>query len=383
MSLAVTPAIQLQRRLLATVALLTSIGFVAIFAASSLKGAQQFGDEFLFLRKQATAAGVGIVMIVMLQLIPFVWIQRATLPILGLTTVLLGLIFVPGMYSKINGAERWLNLPLVGGQPSELAKLALILFLAKSLARPSSDMNRFTHGVLPNLLVYGTITGLLLVQKDLGTPALLFLVMGAMLLVAGVSRRLVVGAIVAGVLGISAAIIAEPFRMARITAFLDPWSTMQSGGFQIIQSFLAFNNGGLFGAGLGASKQKLFFLPEAQSDFILAVIAEELGLFGVLLVLSLFAYLGYVGFRIAGLQRDPYRKFLAFGLTTVLTLQAALNMGVTMGLLPTKGMPLPFISSGTSSLLVYLALTAILARLAREIPESPTDGVVAHAERSG
>jgi cell division protein FtsW len=277
------------------------------------------------------------------------------------------------MYSKVGGASRWLNLPIIGGQPSELAKLALVLFLARNLSRPKSDVESFTKGILPNLAVFALIAGLLLVQKDLGTPVLLFAVTFFMLLVAGVGRRFVTLALGLALTGVAGAVIVEPYRVARIMSFLDPWAAIKGSGFQIIQSFLAFRNGGLLGAGLGESRQKLFFLPEAHTDFILAVIGEEMGLLGVLLVVALFAYLTIVGYRITAQQTEPYRKFLGFGLTTVMALQAAVNMGVAMGLLPTKGIPLPFVSSGNSSLLAYLTLTALLARLAKDTTPEASD----------
>lgn len=350
-------------------ALLTTIGLIAIYAASSLKGAQQFGDEFLFLRKQAIAAGMGFAVVCALQYLPFRLVERVTLPLLIFTIGLLALIFIPGMYTTVGGAARWLRLPLIGGQPSELAKLALVLFLAKNLSRPKSDMNSFKTGILPNLMVFGLIAALLLKQKDLGTPVLMFLVTFAMLFAAGITRKLVLGAVGAFVGAIAAAVIVEPYRVARILSFLDPWAAVKGSGFQIIQSFVAFQNGGLLGVGLGESKQKLFFLPEAHTDFILAVIGEELGLIGVLLVATALLGLCHIGYKIAGLQTDSYRRFLAFGLTTTLAFQAVLNMGVAMGLLPTKGMPLPFVSSGNSSLLVFLAISAILARLGREVAD--------------
>lgn len=349
------------------VALLTGFGLMAIFASSSLKGAQQFHDEFFFFRKQAIAALVGFGVIFALQRLPFRWIERATVPILVLTLGLLALIFVPGMYTKVGGAERWLRLPFVGGQPSELAKLAMVLFLAKNLSRASSDIDSFRKGILPNLAVLGLIGFLLLFQKDLGTPVLLFATTALMLFVAGVARKFIL-LCGGGAVGLAAiAILVEPYRVQRILTFLDPWSSARGAGFQIIQSFLAFRNGGVFGAGLGESRQKLFFLPEAHTDFILAVIGEELGLFGVLLLCGLFLFLAVTGFRIARHQQDPYRRFLAFGLTAMIIVQAAMNMGVTMGLLPTKGIPLPFISSGNSSLLVFLCMSAVLARLGKDV----------------
>ena len=354
------------KALVVAVAFLTGLGLVAIYAASSLKGAQQLGDEFYFLRKQALTALIGFAGIFVTLKIPFRWIERATLPLLALALVSLALVFVPGLYAKVGGAERWLRLGPVGGQPAELAKLALVLFLAKNLSRPSCRIDRWASGVLPNLVVFGLLAALLLRQRDLGTPVLLFFVTVLMLFVAGVSRHFLGALGLAGTLAIGLAIVLEPYRMARIMSFLDPWATIKGSGFQIIQSFVAFQNGGLLGAGLGESRQKLFYLPEAHTDFILSVIGEELGLLGVLLVCGLFAFITYLGIKIALLQSQSYRKFLAFGLTCTIALQACINMGVTMGLLPTKGIPLPFVSSGSSSLLIFLIMTALLARLGHD-----------------
>ena len=349
------------------VALLTGFGLIAIFASSSLKGAQQFSDEFFFFRKQVFAAIIGFIVIFAAQKLPFKLIERATIPILFITTLLLALIFIPGMYTKVGGAERWLRLPLVGGQPSELTKLTLVLFLAKNLSRSSSNIDSFRNGIFSNLAVLGLISFLLLFQRDLGTPVLLFVTTAMMLFVAGVARKFIIMCILGAAVLAMLAIAVEPYRIQRILTFLDPWSSARGAGFQIIQSFLAFRNGGIFGAGLGESKQKLFFLPEAHTDFILAVIGEELGLCGVLLLCCLFLFLALTGFSIAKQQVEPYRRFLAFGITTMIVVQTGMNMGVTMGLLPTRGIPLPFISSGNSSLLVFLCMSAILARLGKDI----------------
>ncbi len=357
---------------IATTAVLTAIGLVAIYAASSLKGAEQFGDEFMFLRKQALAAGIGFAIILAAQVVSFKWIERLTLPVYGLTLFLLALIFVPGMYSKVGGAERWLNIPIIGGQPAELTKLALVLFLAKNLSRPACNLTSFRSGVLPNMFGLTLLIALLVPQKDLGTPVVLTGLTFAMLFAAGLPLRYVFFGALGAVAAVILAVQLEPYRMARIMSFLDPWASQQGSGFQIIQSFVAFQNGGLGGVGLGESKQKLFFLPEAHTDFILAVIGEEMGLVGVLVVVCLIGYLCLLGFHIASRQESAHRRFLAFGLTVLVALQAFINIGVTMGLLPTKGMPLPFISSGTSSLLVFLTVIAILARLGRDtVPPQP------------
>lgn len=339
-----------------------------------MKGAQQFGDPFLFLRKQLAVAGSGLVLMLAIAKVPFRWIERSALPLSVFAIVLLGLIFIPGVYVKGGGAARWINFFGISFQPAELAKLAFVLFLAKNLSRPRSDVTKFWNGIFPNLAVFGLIAALLMKQPDFGSTALIGAVTMLMIFVAGVSGRFIAVGLVGSLLAVVAAVTAAPYRMARLVSFLDPWAEIKKGGFQIIQSYLAFQNGGLLGVGLGESKQKLYFLPEAHTDFILSVIGEEMGLIGVLLVCFLFWFIGWVGFRITRMQVVPFRKFLAFGLTCMICIQAAINMGVTMGLLPTKGIPLPFVSSGASSLLVFLGAAAILARLAKEVEQAAYDG---------
>ena len=202
-------------------------------------------------------------------------------------------------------------------------------------------------------------------QPDFGSTVLMGLVLFSMLFVAGLDWKYIFGAFLASVAAITAAIAVAPYRMARLTSFLDPWGEIKRGGFQIIQSYLAFQNGGLWGLGLGESRQKLFFLPEAHTDFILAVLAEELGFLGVTFLCLTFAYYCFLGFRIAFLQTKPFQRYLAFGLTATVGFQGAINMAVAMGLLPTKGIPLPFISSGASSLFMSLITTALLFRLSK------------------
>jgi len=359
------PSIKLGNYLMFVTLLLIAIGLVAIFASSSLKGAQQFNDGFIFLRKHAVTAGVGLAILGIIQWIPFKYIERMTLPAMLFVIALLLLVFVPGAYSKVGGAYRWLNVPFIGGQPAELVKLVLVLFFAKNLSRPTSDTTTI-KGLSSNVLIFVLFAALLLVQKDLGTPAIVFFVMFSMLFVAGIPRKLIVAGALGFISFISVAVWLEPYRMKRLFTFLDPWSQVQGSGFQIIQSFLAFQNGGLWGSGLGESKQKLFFLPEAHCDFILAVVAEELGFVGVTLIALCFAYFCYIGFKITSAQTSQYRKFLAYGLTMTITAQALFNMAVVMGLLPTKGITLPFISSGNSSLLVFLLFSAILTKLGNE-----------------
>jgi len=360
--------------LLYAVCFLTGIGLLAIYTSSSMKGAQQFGDPFLFLRKQAFVAAAGLVAMFLCLKVPFSWIERSVLPLTILSISILLLIFVPGFYVKGGGAARWINVAGFSFQPAELSKLALVLFLAKNLARPGSDIDRFWTGIFPNFALLGIFGFLLMMQPDFGSTALLGAVTLLMLFVAGLNKRFIAIAGALSVTGVVAAVLAAPYRMARLVSFLDPWAEIKTGGFQIIQSYLAFQNGGLFGVGLGESKQKLYFLPEAHTDFILSVIGEELGLAGVLLVCLLFFYITWLGYRITRIQTVNFRRFLAFGLTSLIGVQASINMGVTMGLLPTKGIPLPFVSSGASSLLVFLCVAAILARLAKDVELTRENG---------
>lgn len=337
-----------------------------IYSATSTITAQKFDAPFFFVKKQLQGIVVGLIGCFIIFKTPIKLIEKMTLPILAVSLFFLCLVFVPGIGSRGGGAARWISFGGFTFQPAELAKLAVILFLSKNLSRPSFRVQNFWKGIAPNLVLYAAFAALLLNQPDLGTAFVLGLLTLMFLFVGGMSWRLVAGTAVGSVLLLGAAILAAPYRMKRILGFLDPWSTAQTSGFQIIQSFLAFKNGGLWGAGLGASKQKLYFLFAAHTDFVLALIAEELGFIGVLAVCLSFIYFTYLGFKIMGRQTEKYRQLLVFGIISLISFQAFFNMAVTMGLAPTKGISLPFISSGSSSLIVFLCAVAIVAKLDKE-----------------
>lgn len=346
--------------------LLVSIGLIAIYAASAMKGLQSSDDPFLFLRKQSLVALLGFGTIFFFTKVNPKFIERAPLPLALLGLVLLAMILVPGAYNKVGGASRWLNLPFFRIQPAELAKLAVVLFLAKNLTRPSSRLDDIKSSVVPNVSIVGLFAGFLMLQPDFGSTVLIVGIMFVMMIVAGLPKILIATSLV-GVLSLGAlAVASAPYRMKRILAFMDPWSQIQQGGFQIIQSYLAFQNGGLLGTGLGESKQKLFFLPEAHTDFILSVIGEELGVLGVLLVIGLFSYVSWLGFKVSRHQANPFFKHLAFGLSLLVAFQSIFNIFVVMGLLPTKGIPLPFISNGSSSLFTFLVAIGLLIAINRD-----------------
>jgi cell division protein FtsW len=351
------------RLLLATTLLLVMTGLIMVYAASALKGEQQFNDAFMFIRKQGLVALAGFGLMYGVTKVPMKYIERSAMPLLGITMILLSLILVPGVYKSGGGAARWISFAGFRFQTSEFAKLALVFFLAKNLARRGFDIHSLKTGIAPNIIIFAGVAVFMMLQPDFGSTVLMGLVLFSMLFVAGLDWRYILSAAVAAIVAIVGAIFVAPYRLARLTSFLDPWAEIKRGGFQIIQSYLAFQNGGLLGLGLGESRQKLFFLPEAHTDFILAVLAEELGFLGVTFMCLAFAYYCFLGFRIAFLQGKPFQRYLAFGLTATIGFQGAINMSVAMGLLPTKGIPLPFISSGASSLLMSLTTTALLLRL--------------------
>jgi cell division protein FtsW len=250
-------------------------------------------------------------------------------------------------------------------QPGELAKISLVLYLAHSLAKKREKIQTFTMGILPHLIIGGLFLGLILLEPDLGTALILGLILFLMLFIGGAkfSHLLLIGLMALPVLALSA--IGAEYRLRRLLVFLDPWRDASSSGFQIIQSYIAFGSGQLWGRGLGESRQKLFYLPEAHTDFIFSVIGEELGLMGALIVLALFGFIVVRGLRLTRKIEDPFCQYLAFGLTTLLGLQALIHMGVVMGLMPTKGLVLPFISYGGSAMVINLTGAGMLLSLSR------------------
>ena len=286
----------------------------------------------------------------------------AFLVLLG-SIILLALVFVPGLGVRVGGALRWLRLPGINLQPAELVKLGLVLSLAHSLTRKKDKVLTFGKGFIPYMLVLAVLLGLLLKQPDLGSAMIIAGVALSMLLVAGVRWYYIGGTIIASLPVLYFLVMNVEYRRRRIMAFLDPWDDPFDTGFQIIQSLVAFGKGGVLGQGLGVGQQKLFYLPEAHTDFIFSVIGEELGLVGVVTVAALFLMLVLCGIRIALQCKDPFGRNLAFGLSMLLGLEAFVNLAVCMGLLPTKGLALPFISYGGTSLVVCLLAVGILLNI--------------------
>jgi cell division protein FtsW len=350
--------------LMATVGL-AGLGIVMVFNASYFYAQDRYGDAFLFFRKQLFALGCGATLLLVLSHVRLEWFERMAYPLLVCAMLALALVLIPALGLTRGGARRWLGIGPFSFQPSEFAKIAVVLYLARSISRKRERMRQFTPGVLPHLVVVGVCAVLIACQPDFGTAAIVVLVL-VLMLFGGGARPAHLGALALAVLPIAvAAIMYAPYRLRRILAFLDPWSYSQDIAFQLVQSLIAFGSGGLTGVGLGESQQKMFFLPEAHTDFLFALIGEELGVCGALLVLALFAVVGMRGFRIALRHPDAFASLLAFGVTLVILLQAVVNVGVVVGLLPTKGLALPFLSYGGSALIGALVQVGILAALSR------------------
>jgi len=347
------------------VAVLLAIGITMVLSTSYLYAQERFGDGTYFFRKQFIAAGIGLGALFITALIPPAAYRRFVYPLLAIVLLLLIMLLTPGIGVVRGGARRWLGLGGFVFQPAELAKLSLVLYLAHSLAKKSDKITTFSIGVLPHLVVGGIFIGLIVMEPDLGTAVTLGLLLFLMLFVAGArpSHLALIG--LAALPVVAFAVTGKEYRMRRLLSFLDPWADASNSGFQIIQSYIAFGSGQLWGRGLGESRQKLFYLPEAHTDFIFSVIGEEMGLLGALAVLALFAVIIMRGLRLAGRIEDPFSQHLAFGLTTLLALQALIHMGVVMGLMPTKGLVLPFISYGGSAMVINLIEAGMLLSLSR------------------
>ncbi len=344
---------------------LLGLGVVMVYSASAILATERFHDPYFFLKKQCFWAllGLGILWIVMA--LDYRRWRRAVLPLLALAFGLLFLVLIPPFGQEINGTRRWLRWGMISFQPTELAKLALVLYLADFLARRQTEVGRFWRGFAPPLLVTAVMAALILRQPDLGSSVALIAVVLCMLFLAGARPAHMALVAAAAVPVIVAAVAGASYRLRRVFAFLDPWADPRGAGFQIIQSYLALGGGGLTGRGLGESKQKLFYLPEPHTDFIFAIVGEELGFVGAALTVTLFALVLWRGVRIGLRVTDPFAALAALGITAMLTTQALVNLGAVIGLLPTKGLPLPFVSFGGSSLLVAMAGVGLLLNISQ------------------
>lgn len=353
--------------LFAVVALLVG-SVVMVYSSSSVVALTSYGDATYFMKRQLLWALLGLAVMAVTMRLDHRMLQdqRVVALLIVVSLALLLAVLVPGIGREVNGSRRWLRLGMLSFQPSELAKFGLVVYMSSLMARKRELLRDFMNGLVPVYLVTGVFLGAALLQPDFGA-ALTFAAMAFILLFAGGARLLHLGGTVLAALPfVYFAVAHKAYRLRRITAFLDPWSDPQGSGHQIIQSFVAFGSGGLTGRGLGEGRQKLLFLPERHSDFIYAVIGEELGLIGALAVLALFLVILVRGVRIALAAADPFSRFLALGITVLVSMQAMINTAVVTGLLPTKGIALPLMSYGGSSLVITLAALGVLLGISRE-----------------
>ncbi|MCX7928009.1 MAG: putative lipid II flippase FtsW [Candidatus Omnitrophica bacterium] len=348
-----------------TTLVLICIGIVMIYSSSAIFALERYKDSSFFLKRHLIFVVLGFLATFMVMSIDYKRLRVFSKPLLITALILLILVLIPGIGKEVAGARRWFRYKFISFQPSEFAGLALVIYLADFISRKEADIRSLTRALMPVLLVLGAICLLLLAQPDLGTTISLATVVFVMLFVAGVDGRYLLGLLTTAAVFFWLLIIKEPYRMRRMTAFLNPWLDPQGSGFQIIQSQIALGSGGILGVGLGQSKQKLFYLPAAHTDFIFSIIGEELGLLGAIAVILLFIIFIRLGIKIIKYSHDRFGFFLALGLLTLLTFKSVVNLGVSCGVFPTKGLPLPFISYGGSSFIFDMISVGLLLNIAR------------------
>ncbi len=345
--------------------ILICIGVVMIYSASSVMAWQQTGASTQLLRKQALFVVFGFMAMFGVMAVDYRRIKQAAKPLFLVSLLPLMIVLLPGVAHEAGGAKRWLQLGGFNFQPSELIKLSLVIYLADFITRRAAYLKDFWRGFVPPVAALGAAVLLILLQPDLGTAVSLVVLTFVMLFVAGCRMRHIAYSVLAALPFLYFLVFSVPYRRTRIMMFLNPWLDPKGSGFQIIQSQIALGAGGWWGVGLGAGRQKLFYLPAAHTDFIFSIIGEEMGLLGTACVIILFAYLIISMARVAWRVRDPFGKMICVGVLTLIAFSAVVNIGVSMGALPTKGLPLPFISYGGSSLILHMVAVGLLLNVSR------------------
>ena len=347
--------------------LLLVLGLITLFSATYYQRTAG-GDPLSAVKKQLLGVGLGAAACVLLSSVPYRVFRkgRVMLMLLGASAVLLILVIIPGIGVSINGSRRWLNIAGLSMQPSEFAKYAMVIFMAGALDRRGDDIGRLFGGVAPLLIVPGVMFLLILEQPNLSTGGSILICALAMLFAAGLKKRHMALLSVCGLCVGALYAWSAPYRRERLLSFRDPFAKMSDEGYQLSQSLIALGSGGLFGMGLGQGRQKFAYLPYPESDFIFAIVGEDFGLLGCTAVIALFAAFVCAGLRVAISCRDRYGCLLAAGITSMIGLQAFINMGVVTGILPTTGLPLPFFSAGGTSVTMIMAAVGILLNISRE-----------------
>jgi cell division protein FtsW len=370
------------RFLLFGVLLLLGIGVVFVYSASSMVAMNRFGSHTYFFNRQIVHVLIAVLAIICCRHVPYSAYRIMAYPILAVAFISLLALYFPGMGHTVGGAKRWLRFSGVSFQPSEFARLALIIYLAYSMSKKQERIKEFSIGVLPHVMVFCCFTFLIIFQPDFGMVAIIALIGGVMLFVGGVRLSYLLGGLAVALPLAYYLIIHTGYRLKRLASFMDPWQHQSDAGYQVVHSLMAFGSGGVLGAGIGNSYQKLFYLPEPHTDFILSVVGEELGLVGISLVTVLYLVVLWRGIVIALKAKDRFAMFLATGLTAAVGFQASINAAVTLGLMPTKGLTLPFLSYGGTSMIVNAVAVGILMNIGAQ-PLSVTSASAVKRPRAG
>ena len=353
--------------ILLALCLLIMVGIVMIYSSSAVYAYGKYGDSMYFVKRHLMYLAMGLILAIFCMTVPSRKIADHAKWIMLFSIILLIFVVIPGIGREAGGARRWMRFAGFGFQPSEISKLALIIYLADLTARKRYLIQNFKYGFLPPLFIIGLMGALVLLEPDMGTAVSILFIGFVMLFIGGVRLRHL-GFIMPGILpALSLAVVTKSYRLRRILIFFDPWKDARGAGFQLIQSFIALGSGGLVGVGLGQSKQKLFYLPEAHTDFIFSIIGEELGFLGSASVLILFAVLIWFSLRLSFKIADLFASRVVLGVAIMIAFEVIVNIGVSLGVLPTKGLPLPFISYGGTSLVCHMAAMGILFNMAKEI----------------
>jgi cell division protein FtsW len=344
---------------------LLMLGCLMVLNTTYFMSQEKTGDAFHFFKLHLLHLGAGLALLIALSQFSLRGLRRLVFPLLMVSVAMLIMLYVPGLGIVRGGARRWLQLGRYVCEPVELVKLALVFFLADFLSRRQERMRLLEQGPLPAFLIVAPIALMVLKQPDLGNTVMIALVLFVMLYAAGAQMKHLSAAGGAALCILVLQTMAKSYRMRRVTAFLHPWETAQGAGFQLIQSFIALGAGGGWGVGLGEGRQKMFYLPQAHTDFIFAVVGEEFGILGGVVVVALFCVILFRGMKIAHDEPDGFASLLAVGLTASLSFQALINMAVVIGLIPTKGLPLPFLSYGGTAIMMSMAALGALLALGR------------------
>ncbi|MBD3379740.1 MAG: putative lipid II flippase FtsW [Candidatus Omnitrophica bacterium] len=350
---------------LLTVSILLMIGVVMIYSSSAMYADGRYGDSLYFVKRHLLylVLGAGAAVLSMSQ--PLKRIESASRSIMGICLLLLVAVLFPGVGSVVGGARRWIRFLGIGFQPSEFAKLGLIIYLAGLASRRGYALRDLRYGFLPALTAIMVTAGLVLLEPDMGTAVAVGFIGLVVLFSSGIKVKHLAFTVAGALPVLVAAVLYKPYRVRRLLAFMDPWGDARGAGFQVIQSFIALGSGGFYGVGLGESRQKLFYLPESHTDFIFSIIGEELGFLGASSVLILFGTLVWFSMRIAFRSGQMFASRLALGISVMIAFEAIVNIGVSAGMFPTKGLPLPFISYGGSSLVAHMAAIGLLLNISR------------------